>query len=420
MDRRVQELIDFTHSKLGLENYFLQTHRLERKINLLNETVYTLSMEWFPKDATEVEEGINPEGTASVELRIDNRKFESIIFVGEKSFATGLTFSGITKEKVISWVEQEFGLTGEKQLKLNLKNEREFTFRQLFDGIKISPSSYIEIKFDQDGRLIFYSAHGPLSSENHFQKEEFSLNLDEIEEIANVQLKRLEMPSFEKSLVVPIYGIEEIYIRNDQSCTYPFELFRKNASSSEINERMEWDTPLDRVYDRQEIQFFEDLSPDEAFSFVGHPDLKPINEDEKLKAMAAVKDFLRSVYPDDSGKWILITLHRENGYVHATLRQVKYEGQVFKRKLLVFLDSNMQVVNFIDNSMMTDMMKDFERDGEVTISHEEAFAKIRLYLELKPVYVYDTDLGQFKLCGKLDCDEGIHAGSGEVISLGDI
>lgn len=420
MDPRVQELIDFTSNKLGLENYYLHTHHLERKTNLLNETIYTCEMEWFPNGTKETEEDLNPEGTAVVTLRIDNLKFESIIFVGGKSYGTGLTFSNISKEGIIDWIEEESGLKYGEQFELVQKEEREFSFKGHFPGINISPSGHIEIKFDEEGKLIFFSSHGVFPFESLIRKEEFTLTLEKVQEMAANQLKRLEMPSFEKKQSIPIYAIEELFIRNDQLGTYPFEIFAKGHRSLEMDEILSWETPISRKFERQEIEFFENLTPEEAFSLAPHPDLEPITEENYKKIIVAVTDFLRTVYQEDSGKWALKTLHRENRNIHVTLRKIESDGIVFKRKLLVIVDKSLQVINYLDNQPMIDTVKDFEKAGDINVTHEEAFAKIKPHLELTPVYVYDSNLHQYVLCGKLDCHEGVHAGSGEVISLDDI
>ena len=95
MDGRIQELIDFTKEKFGLENYYLERHSLYRNVNIFNETVYTLCMEWFPNHVTEQEEdGSNPDGTAVIEMNVNTRKFESAIFVMGKTYAKdGVTFA---------------------------------------------------------------------------------------------------------------------------------------------------------------------------------------------------------------------------------------------------------------------------------------------------------------------------------------
>lgn len=416
----MQELIDFTSNKLRLENYYLHTHHLERKTNLLNETIYTYEMEWFPKGTKETEEDLNPEGTVVVTLRIDNLKFESIIFVGGKSYGTGLTLSNISKEVIIDWIEEQSGFKYGDQFELVREEERDFSFRGQFHGINIFPSVYIDIKFDEEGKLIFYSNYGVFPSENLIRREEFTLSLEKIQEIAANQLKRLEMPSFEKKKLTPIYAIEELFIRNDQLGTYPFEIFDKDHRCIEVDEALAWKAPINKTFNRQEIEFSKDLTSDEAFSLVPHPDLEPISEENYKKIIVAVTDFLRTVYQEDSEKWVLKTLHRENLNIHATLRKLESDGIVFKRKLLVILDKTLQVINYLDNQPMMDTVRDFEKAGDVNVPHEEAFVKIKPHLELTPVYVYDSNLHQYVLCGKLDCHEGVHAGSGEVISLDDI
>lgn len=68
-DVRIKELVEFAKKKFGLNNYYLQEYQFHRSVNFFNETVYTLSMEWFPNHAVQ-EDGSNPEGTASIEIDI--------------------------------------------------------------------------------------------------------------------------------------------------------------------------------------------------------------------------------------------------------------------------------------------------------------------------------------------------------------
>ena len=97
MDSRIKELIDFTKEKFGLENYYLQRHSFSRNVNIFNDTVYTLCMEWFPTHTTEQEEDdSNPEGAAVIEINVDTRKFKSAIFVMGKTYAKdGVSFANL-------------------------------------------------------------------------------------------------------------------------------------------------------------------------------------------------------------------------------------------------------------------------------------------------------------------------------------
>ena len=101
MDVRIQELIDFTKTKFGLNSYYLQRHRIDRNVNIFNETVYTFCMEWFPDHVTEQEDdGSNPEGTACIEINLKSFKFKSAIFVMGKSYVEdGIMFANRDMEE---------------------------------------------------------------------------------------------------------------------------------------------------------------------------------------------------------------------------------------------------------------------------------------------------------------------------------
>ena len=45
-------------------------------------------------------------------------------------------------------------------------------------------------------------------------------------------------------------------------------------------------------------------------------DLKQLEEEEIEKCISAMQKFLSQEYTNDSGKWILKSLHRDKGYIH--------------------------------------------------------------------------------------------------------
>ena len=133
------------------------------------------------------------------------------------------------------------------------------------------------------------------------------------------------------------------------------------------------------------------------------------------------QEFLRQEYPNDTGKWILKTLHRDKGYIHAILRTNKQDNRVFQRKLMIMIDAkSLQVVNYMDNKPMLEVFDQFQAPEKVTINKEEAYEKLKELFELKPYYVYDFEQKQYVLCGKLDCQYGVNASNGEVIALDDL
>ncbi|WP_078382049.1 hypothetical protein [Sutcliffiella halmapala] len=423
MDSRIQELIDFTRTKFGLENYYLEQHSLSRNVDIFSDTIYKLCMEWFPNHVTEQQEdGSNPEGTAIIEINLATRKFESAIFVMGKTYAKdGVTFANLEIKTIIKWVERETVLTYGKQFQLDKENEGELQFKECFEGVAVSPSGFIDVKFNQEGKLTSFSVHGQFPSKEKVKEETYTLSLEMVEHLAKEQLKLIEYPSYEQNKLFPVYAVEEIYVTNDATLTIPFEVIADVWSYLKIDKTISWNNPIYKPFDRKEICWTEDVSAEQAFSCEPSPISFPITKEEIEKCMMEVEEFLRQEYPNDTGKWILKTLHRDKGYIHAILRADNKDNRVFQRKLMIMIDArSLQAVNYMDNKPMLEIYNQFQAPDKLTITKEEAYGKIKELFELKPIYVYDFEEKQYVLCGKLDCQYGVHAGSGEVILLDDL
>ncbi|MBB6447970.1 hypothetical protein [Bacillus benzoevorans] len=423
MDRRIQELIDFTKIKFGLENYYLQRHQFERSVNIFNETVYIFCMEWFPNHVTEQEDdGLNPEGTAVIEINVKSRKFERAIFVSGESYAeAGITFSNLKTEDVIKWVEGETGLTYGKQFQLETEGEGELHFKECIDGVAVSPSGFIDVEFNQEGKLTSFSVHGQFPSKEMIKEETYSLLLESVEHLAKEQLQLIEFPSKKLKQWIPAYGLEEIYITNDRTLTIPYEFIVDIRSYLKIDKTIYWDEPINEPFERKEIRWIEDVTAEQAFLHEPSPDSFPITESEQEQCEMAVKDLLRQEYPNDTGKWMLKTLHRDKGYIHAILKVNQKDNRVFQRKLKIMIDAeSLQTAFYMDNKQMLEIYDQFQESDMVTITKKEAFEKLKQLFELKPYYVYDFEQKQYVLCGKLDCQYGVNAASGEVIALDDL
>jgi hypothetical protein len=168
------------------------------------------------------------------------------------------------------------------------------------------------------------------------------------------------------------------------------------------------------------MELIQNVSADQAFSCEPHPDLIPITEGEQKKCISSVIDFLSRVYPRDSGKWLLKTVHRENGYILGTLRLTNQESNIFRRKIMLFIDPiTFKVLNYMDNEDFLDMYEEYEETENLNICLEHAFERIKTMISLKPVYVYDFEDKKYKLCGKIDSDYGINGLNGEVVDLND-
>src|SRR5690625_3622911 len=127
MSVEIKELIQFTKQKFGLDHYYLKHERFYRHVTIFNETVYMLSMEWFPNHMNEREkDGSNPAGVAVIDIEVHSKKFKSAIFVGDKSFANGISFHNDDLNDMINWVELETNLVYRKHFQIDKQAEREY------------------------------------------------------------------------------------------------------------------------------------------------------------------------------------------------------------------------------------------------------------------------------------------------------
>ncbi|OCA89900.1 hypothetical protein F7984_05300 [Pradoshia sp. D12] len=422
MNIKINELIDSTRAKFGLDNYYLKRHSLSRKLNILNETVYFLEMEWFPNHVEEQEEEeLNPEGTAVIELDINSLRYERVIFVGDISYANGFRFTEVNRDTVVNWIEQETGLSYGKHFKLHKEENGEFNFEACFEDIYFSPSGHIKVIVDHNGNLTLYSKHGLFPPNEMIKKEVYTLSLESIEHLAWKQLKLLNFPSFESEQLIPVYGVEEIYVTNEQKSVIPLD-FNKDMRPLEINKPIYWDEPNLKPFERQELKLSWDVTIEQAISNEQSPDSFPISKAEEEKCIVGVTEFLRQVYSNETGNWTLKTLHRDQGYIHAILRLNQEDTKcVFHRKLMIIFDAkSLQAINYMDNQPFIDQFGHFSCSEEVLVNKNEAYQKIKDHFELTPRYVFDSQQNKYILCGLLDCHYGVRASSGDIISLNDL
>ncbi|KRG12166.1 hypothetical protein [Lederbergia galactosidilytica] len=422
MDKRIEELINFTREKYCLHEYYLHTFDIYRSTTIFKETVYSLSMEWFPNHINNWDdETYNPEGTVSIEIDIHSRKTKHVIFSQGISTVNGMTFDLNNRDEIIKWIEKETGLNYGRQFEFWKEEERELHFKECIDGIVVSPSGYIEFKLDKEGRLTLFSVYGQFPSEKLVKKEKYILSLEQVEELAKEQLKLIEFPVIEQKKLVPAFAIEEIYVKNDGSSTLPYEFFVDDKFPLQMDKVIEWDDQIQKPFQGKIISLIENVTPDQAFQCEPHPDLRPITEEDVKKCIHTIRKFLSQEYTNDSGKWTLKSLYRDKGYIHATLKAKEQKERVFRRKMKLFIDSETyEVLNYMDNKPFLKEYMELKEAEEIKVTKEEAFEKIKEFIELTPYYVYDFGQGYYVLCGKLDCQYAVKANNGEVVELSEL
>ncbi|MCG7407394.1 hypothetical protein MH117_08170 [Paenibacillus sp. ACRRX] len=424
MENKIKEIIETTKLKFGLDNYHLGQQELYRGINEFNETIYSLSMEWYPAHMMEQdEEGVNPKGTAVIQYQLDTGQYRSVIFVQGMSYANGPICSPLSLNEIIRWVERESTLVYGKQFQLSQQKDNRFQFFICVGGIPIAPSGQIEVHLDHMGKLVQYSIYGQYPPAASIQEELYSLSLHKVESFAKKQLQLIEYPAQEQQRYIPFYLMEEIYVSNDGQGILPFQFTANSPTHLTIDEVVAWDFTNIQTepFERVDVNLSEIISVEQAVVREPHPDTFPITTEEQEKCITVVKRAMVQLYPDDSGQWVLKALQRDRGYIQAVLRKKKTTNHMFQRKLLLFIDTERSaVVNHMDNITLLHMFDPFESAEDVKVSHEEAFSKLKDLIELSPVYVYDATQKKYILCGKLDCHFGVHAVNGEVMSLDDL
>lgn len=422
MDKRIQNIVDLTRDTFNLKYFHLKRYSFRREVNLFKETNYSLLMEWFPNNAIQPDDlELNPKGTAVVSIDIASKIFNQIIFVGRETLVNDNYFAYATKEEVIKWIENKTGLIYKKDFILSKVFPGKYEFSACIDGVKTSPAGTIKLEYDILGNLVLYTIDGEFPRRQSAEKTEDALTLDQVEHIAMEQLRLVEIPSETRKRQISVYGLEEVFIKKDGLLVTPLKRFDSIREHYVIDKLIYWDTPIKKEFKKEDINLTEEISLDQAFSKEQSPDAYTINSLEKTECVNAVKDFLRQVYPNDSGKWEIQTLNRNYGFIIAKIRKVNTKEDLLARKITVLIDNHsVQVVNYIDNKSLLDLMPKYENAFDILISKKLAYELIHEYLKLEPYYVYDFNKKQYVFCMKLDCDYAVNANNGKITLLTDV
>lgn len=420
MDGRLKKIVDEANVKFGLDAYRLESHSINKVRDTTGGTYYTFTMEWFPKELNElIEEGYNPNGTAIVEYAIQKQHFSDVSFVQGESFSTKTHFPGKTVDEVATWLEKETGLVYKQDFKLTQANANGFQFESDVDGIYFSPSCIIEVDFDDVGKLTSYHSYGMNLSQALIERSKFMLTLEEIEPIVKKQLQLVNFPSETEKRFIPVYAMEEVYVTADGYRIIPF--MEHERSEVKVDEVIEWDKPLEGQINREEISVVVEVSPEEAFGNVEVGEKLTLSAEQIERSKNIIRDVIRVEYPDESGKWRLSKLQRQENFIEGHCELDEENPTLFNRKVVVLMNpETMNVLNYLDNGSMFEIFDVFAPAEKAVVTHEEAFEKMVSYITLDPTYVYDEFTGKYILCGLLDAAEAVDAVTGEIISLGDI
>jgi hypothetical protein len=419
MDKRLQKIADDIKVRFGLDNYEIETHSIHKERNSLGEAYYKFNMEFFPNEISgELEEDLNPAGTAIVDYHIQKEIVESVIFVEEKSFSTMTHFPGKTEEEVGYWIESETGLTYGNDFVMTEVLENGFHFSPNIEGVEITPVGMIEVEFDNDGKLTSYNLYDPIPSSEDLELTEFTLTLEEIEPFVKKQLQLVNFPVEAEKKFVPVYAMEEVYVTLDGSRVIPY--LDHEREEVKVDEVIEWTEPFTGKLVREQIDFVSEATADEAFEGKGIGEKLVVTADQIQQSKDIVRDVFRSEYPKESGTWKLETLQRFEHFIKATCMMAENASSMYNRKLIVLINpETMTLINYVDNGEVFEIFDTFIPAEKAVLSHEDAFEKLVSYISLTPTYVYDSVSEKYILCGLLDAAEGVNAVTGEIVPLTD-
>ncbi|QST01014.1 hypothetical protein IMZ31_05435 [Pontibacillus sp. ALD_SL1] len=418
MKQKLEAIAERTKRKFGLEDYTLERTHLHREVGAFEQTQYVYNMEWFPEGSGPVEDDLNPEGTASIDVDLHTGELRSLIFVGGVSEAKTPTLHD--EQDVIHWVEKETGLSHGEHFFLKSKQDRTYMFSSGVNGIPTDPSGIISVELNDKDKLVFFTIHGYFPEVHDVQDESFSLSLEDIPDRITDQLMLVNFPIMESKRFESVYALEEIYITNDGKKTRPF-LLTDSVHLVPIGERMTYEPRVDERFQEEKIDLTDEVTVEQAEKREPHPDLIPISEEMVENTRDAVHRFLQVVYPGDSGNWTLQSVERENGYLLARIEIAKKTNDFYKRKLHLFLNGDgTKVLTYVENDIFSEMTADFEEAEAATLTKQEALNLLNDKITLTPVYVLDHTKKQYTLYGKLDCKYGVDAHSGEVKPLSEV
>ncbi|MBH5317543.1 hypothetical protein I6N90_06895 [Paenibacillus sp. GSMTC-2017] len=427
MEKWIQEHIKDAELKFGLDNYRFKTFSLHRDINTLKETVYTLSLEWLPGNASTLnegeDEGTNPPGTAVISIDLNTKRYSSVIFVQGQSDAGegGVVFDIKDEEGIVQWIESETGLTYGKHFEGDSKRNDKigFNFKSMYKAIRTAPSGSINIEFDEAGKLVFFSVIGSFPSDETIIEESYRLTFKDVEPSIFKRLTLTEIPVDDKKQWVPVYALDEFYFTQSDGAIIPIEVLMKDRHIYiPVNRLLEWEGSLENDFESKPIFVAETITTEQVITKEQHPELAPIEESEIESCMDSVVTYMRKAYSEQSGEWVLVSLYRSRGYIYAELRRSAQDNRILKRKLQIIMDSSsFEVVNTMDSEFFLKMFEGYESAVPVVVEHEEAYAKLIDHMVIEPAYVYDNVSGKYRLCGRVDCNYCVDAITGEVVEL---
>ncbi|MBM7581013.1 hypothetical protein [Jeotgalibacillus terrae] len=403
----MEKWMDQMKKDYDLEGYTPVESYIERSYNPVEGTVYTLTVDWLPPGTGKrEEEDLNPAGTIVLTYNITHQCYIRMIVVGDKG-RDKLVFK--TEQELDVWLLNQTRMTPGVDM-IKKKTNHGVSYTAVTSGIRLSPGGSVDLELDEQQRLKMYSKYGVFPSDEWIHKETLTITKQDVISIARNQVKIFEIPFLFEGK--PFYAFEEIYVKNHDLTTLPFELDERNQWYGQQSYPLQWDHAIKREWSFKPPFTHHSLSREQLEKHEPHPAARSWTEEEISLLKKAVTSYLQSEYPEESGQWQLRSFFREDHYIEASIDR---NGNRIK----LFLDESYQLLNVMDKQkILAHMMPDQKRlESSERISSEQAARDILAALIMTPVYVFDPEYGKYILCCKLDSDVVLDARTGREIDL---
>lgn len=416
MSSRIQTWIEVLTNDWGLKEFELGNSSIRREVSSIQTTEYRLDIEWFPSGSV-MEEDMNPPGTIRAEVNLTYGLLTRLVVgISEDHRENPPLLSGVGLKNIVAWIESETGLKYGVDFQFKRENKEddctEYFFSSIMHNRVVSPGGYIEVKVNEKGCISSYSLLGFFSAllpeipVEPMHQQQFQ-SLEEVKEKQVILFGSLEETGYRL-----LYGVMEAFIDDEKSLANDEIILHWNVGDP-IQEVPRSDS---RIFDLWK-KFYESqtITEEEMGENIPHPDSLLITAEEKSGFLQVITNYMREHRPNESGKWQVENIDRQQGHLHANVVPVRVLDRIVDKFKFMYDAKEHVIVQVIDKREMFSGMMELPSLDTVEISKEEATAILDKDIFFKPYYVYDKDQKVMKSMLMIDCHTFVDAVTGEIV-----
>lgn len=416
MSSRIQTWIEVLTNDWGLKEFELGNSSIRREVSSIQTTEYRLDLEWFPSGSV-MEEDMNPPGRIRAEVNLTYGLLTRfVVGLSEDYRGNPPLLSGVGLKNIVAWIESETGLKYEVDFQFNRENKEddctEYFFSSIIHNRVVSPSGYIDVKVNEKGCIRSYSLFGFFSAllpeiPIEPMHEQQIQSLEEVKEKQVILFGSLEETGYRL-----LYGVMEAFIDDEKSLANDEIILHWNVGDP-IQEVPRTDS---RIFDLWDIFYkSQTITEEEMNENIPHPDSLLITAEEQSEFLQVITNYMREHRPNESGKWQVENIDRQQGHLHANVVPVRVLDRMVDKFKFMYDVKEHVIVQVMDKREMFSGMMELPSLDTVEISKEEAMAILDKDIFFKPYYVYDRDRKVMKSMLMIDCHTFVDAVTGEII-----